>query len=233
MTILLILLFLVLLNLIRIGARLEYSADGVLLELRIFCFSIRILPKKEKTEEELHKEALKKEKKEAKKAAKEAEEEKKRQREAEKEAGEETGTAEEEKKPENPPKRGGKLDLILSAVPAAFDALGTFLRHLEVSELKVYYGVAGDDPYDSEMTFGYVSAAMGVLTPLFDSLHIADRDFRTALDLRATEPTIYLNVLLDMAVWEYVYIVLRLGVKFLVRYLKRRKLSRVKAAERA
>ena len=87
MTILLILLFLVLLNLIRIGARLEYSADGVLLELRIFCFSIRILPKKEKTEEELHKEALKKEKKEAKKAAKEAEEEKKREREAEKEAG--------------------------------------------------------------------------------------------------------------------------------------------------
>ncbi len=226
---------LVAVNLIRIGVQLEYSVEGIALDLRICCWNLHILPPREKTEAEL----LKAEKKKAKAAARKEEKARQKKEKEEKRAAEAAAMRAEreaagERQPEEPPvKKGGKLDLILSAVPPAFDAIGTFLRHLRFSKLKIYFTSAGDDPFNTVMTYGRVSAVMGVLTPILESMKIRDRDLRSFVDLEQKEPAVYVFLRVGMALWEYVYIVLRLGCKFLVRYLRRKKRSREKAAERA
>ncbi len=224
---------LLVINLIRFGVRVEYSADGLALDIVVAGHRIRILPSTPKTPEEIkaadekkaRDKARKAEKKAAKEAAKAAREEKERQKRLK--SGEPEPEEEEESK-----KKGGALDLVLAAVPPVFDAIGTFVRHIHIDDLAVYYTSAGDDPFDTVMNFGYVSAGMGVLTPILNGLKVKNRDLRCDVDFSLDKPVIYIRAALNIAVWEILYVVFRLVAKFLSRYIKRTMNSRRRAAER-
>ena len=220
---------LLIINLIRIGVWCEYSDSGFALALKVSCFNIKFLPAKPKTPEEIEASKLKKaqraEKARLKKEKKKAKEEEKKLKRAEKIANGEILTEEAQKK-------GGALDIVLSAISPGFDAVGTFFRHLKIKRLRVYYTSAGDDPFDAIMTYGGISAGVSVLNAYFYSLNVKERDFRSYIDLTADKPRVYIEAQLGMHLWEYIYIVLRLVVKFLVRYIKRTVHSRRQAAER-
>ena len=224
-------------GLIRIGVRCEYSSEGFALWLRIGGFRLQILPAKPKTPEQIEAARKKKAEKEAQKAAKKAE--KKAAKAAEKEAKEKARQAaiaagepvadewEEKRK-----KIGGAVDIVFAALPAAFDAVGTFFCRLTIDELTVWYTAAGDDPFDTVMGYGYASAGMGAITPILDRLNVKNRDLRSGIDMTLDKPIIYIKAGLYLRVWEYLYIVLRLAAKFIARFVKRKQKARHKAAER-
>jgi len=224
-------------GLIRVGVRCEYSAEGFALWLRIGSLRVQVLPAKPKTPQQLEEEKKKKAEKDAIKAAKKAE--KKAAKAAEKEAkakarqaaiaaGEPVPSEWDEKRR----KIGGAVDLVAAALPTAFDAVGTFFARLTVDELTVWYTSAGDDPFDAVMGYGYVSAGMGVITPLLDKLKVKNRDLRSGIDMTLDKPVIYIKAGLHLRIWEGLYIVLRFAVKFVSRYISRKQRSRRKAAER-
>ena len=217
---------LIAINLIRIGVEIEYSETAAV-RVRIAGINMQVVPARVLSEEELEKKNRKKQKADEKKARKA---EKKRLKEEKKRLKENKEQSEPEK--EAGQKKGGALDIVLSVLPPVFQALGGFIRRLDVTQLTVYYTAAGDDPFDTVMSYGYVNAGMGALTPFLERMKIRNRDLRTYIDMNISKPLVYIKARIGMALWEYVYIVLRLVVSFVVRYIKRMISKRRKEAER-
>jgi hypothetical protein len=114
---------------------------------------------------------------------------------------------EEKPEEEKPKSKIPILDLIKVIVPAAIEALKRLRRKIDIDILTVHYTVASDDPYSTATSFGYISAAVGVLTPLLDrAFDIKKQDIQTDVSFDTSEPVIFANVQLTIAIWEIIYI---------------------------
>lgn len=99
---------------------------------------------------------------------------------------------EKKKKPEpteGEPKPKKKLSLsfskdeILSLVKKVLKRFGRFGRKFKVDRFLLHYMAAGDDPYDTAVTFGYVNAALSSLAPLCrERFDVKDCDVWTDID---------------------------------------------------
>lgn len=129
--------------LVPIGAELGYVGAELSLSAKVGAFSIRLLPKKPKDENEPKETKEKKPKKEKKEKPPEP-----------------------EKKKENILK---KLDLsfdeLLEILKKLFRGLGKFGK-FTVHKFMLHYVAAGSDPYSTAMTYNYVNAALSSLAPL-------------------------------------------------------------------
>ena len=181
-----VLAIIILIALLRFGVSAEYSADGVSVAARIGLVSLRVFPRKIKPKKE--------EKKEARKKVKKAKKEKKKR---------------EKKKKEKPgEKKPGGLKEYLNMLPAVKKTLGRLRRRLLVKNLTIHLVFADKDPFKTAMAFGASNVAFGTVLPVLESVfRIKRRDLRASADFKTTEPSIYINAAISMAVWEAFYIV--------------------------
>lgn len=111
---------------------------------------------------------------------------------------------------------GGKVSAIKSILPAVFDALGKLRHKLSVDELIVHYTVASDDPAESAILFGRVSAAIGAATPIIENaFKIKNRDIGVNVDFSLKDPIIYIRARFSLAIWEVLYIIYGPGKEFI------------------
>lgn len=198
-----ILAVLVLFNLLRVGACAEYSEEGFMLKLAIGCLRIKLVPKTE------NKPKQKKEKPEKKKNEKKKG---KKKRERPDSAGAES---------KNEEKKGGSLKKIMAVLPTVFQTLGRFFRFLRIDILKVRYTVGTEDPCDTALQYGIIGAGLGPLEPwLKKLLHVRKWDVAVRPDFEREEPLVYLKAQATIAIWQIIYIVIKLDFKAIFGLLK-------------
>ena len=142
----LLLLVILLVLFVPVGADVAYVDGEFSLAARVNGFAIRLLPKKPE-------DPNKPKKKKKEKKPKEPEEEKPPQ----------------EDKPKEEKKGGFKLDFtleeIVELIKKVIHGLGKFGK-ITVRHFMLHYIAAGDDPYQTAVTFNYVNAALSTLAPV-------------------------------------------------------------------
>jgi len=139
-----------------------------------------------------------------------------------------------EKKPEKrPPKRpepekkGGKIDDFRDIWAFARNIILRLRLRLRVDELIIHIMAAGEDPVAVALSYGGVSAAMGMITPVLEhNFNIKKRDIKSTFSFELKEPCIYLRAKLTMAIWQVLYV----GLPVILDYMKtkRTKEERIK-----
>lgn len=209
-----VVLVIALLMLIRVGCRIEYSAEGFFLWLKIAGFKFLILPKKSLTPEQ---EAQKAEKDKAKKAEQKAKKLAKKQ------------TAEEAKARGEKParKKPGELLWLLQFLRPAFHALNQLRRKLRIDHMDITYAIGGaKDPSDAAVKYGQVAAGGGALFPLLNAaLDIRDWSVDLGVDFTEEKTKVAVGANATYRIGQLLAIVCSLGMKALVIYLKHKKES--------
>ncbi len=192
-----ILLLFVLIGLIPLGARAEYSSDGLILEAVAGPVSIRLIPKTESIPK----------KKKPKKQKVKKEREKKKKRRTRQESGMEG-------------KKGGMPGKILQVLPTVFQTLGRFLRSLTIKELTVRYTVGGEDPSRTAVQYGAMSGGLQLMEPFLSRMRIKKRDIRFSCDFTREKDDVYVKATAVIMIWQLIYIVLKLDFRAIFRLLK-------------
>lgn len=127
-------------------------------------------------------------------------------------------------------KKGGSLKMILDLLPTALEAAGALKRRLKINKLVIHFVAASDDPYKTAMSYGYASAAMGMILPIFENnFKVKERDLSTDLSFSEEETTVYINVNISIRIGQIIYIGLKYGVKMLNIYMNYNKKTDRKA----
>jgi len=179
---------LLIIALLRFGMRIEYSSDGVLVELMAGPLRIKVYPSKKDDAAE-GKKKKKKEKKEKKSARKK------------------------EKKKDAKPKKSLNIGFkeVKEIIPHFLKMLGRIKKCLLINHLTLYFTVGGEDAAKIAKTYGVVNAAVGELLPILDNnFRIKKRDIQFFTDFINQKQTIYANATFSLAVWEGFYIVFAL-----------------------
>ena len=207
-----IVLLLLLILLIRVGCRFDYSAEGLYLWLKIACFRFVLLPEKPLSpKQEAKKQAKKKLKEDKKKAAKAA---KKKAKEEAKARGEKL-----------PQKRPADLLWLLGFVRPATSALNSLRKKLRIDTLKLEYAIAGaDDPAKAALRYGQVSAGGGALFPLINGVFdVKEWDVNLYVDFNQSKTKVALSATATYRVGQLLSVAIILGIKALSIYLKHKK----------
>lgn len=155
----------VLILVIPIGADINYEGGELRVSAKLWKFLIKLLPKEPSDTDAQPKE--KKPKKIKKKKPKE--------------------------KPEGEPQPKKKMQLsftfdeIVALLKKLFKGLGTIFT-IHVDRFMLHYVAAGDDPYNTAMTYGYVNAALSALAPICAKKYkCRDTDVWTDVNFNAEE----------------------------------------------
>jgi len=121
--------------------------------------------------------------------------------------------------PEPEEKKGGRFADFKLMWPYIKSALERLKRKLRVDELTIYFAAGGSDPASVAMSYGGVTAAMGMIIPVLEqNLNILNRDFETSFSFELKEPYIFIRANITAAVWELIYI----GLPLFSMYMKTR-----------
>lgn len=151
-----------LIMLIPIGADIAYEGGQFSLSAKVCGVLLQMFPRPEKDES-----APKKDKKPKK----------------EKKPAPEKPEGEQPQKPKKKLKLSFNKDEILSLVKKVLKRFGRFGRKFKVDRFLLHYTAAGDDPYNTAVTFGYVNAALSSLAPICaQRFDVKDCDVRTDID---------------------------------------------------
>ena len=174
------------LALLRIGVRGEYSEDGILIQLKIGAFLFSVYPAKKKSKK-------KKEKKQKKKTAE---------------------TKAPADKAED--KKGGSVEIIKKILPEVIAVLKKLKRKICIKRLKIWYMSASDDPAKAALYYGYASAGAGAISAVFENnFKVRRRDIRTSVSFTESQPKVYVDLIMTLAVWEILYIAVPFALKSL------------------
>ena len=174
------------LAILRIGVRGEYSEDGILIQLKIGAFLFTVYPVEKKTKK-------KKEKKPKEKKIKN-----------------ETPSGEAKEK------KGGSVEIIKKLLPEVIAALKKLKRKICIKRLKIWYMSASDDPAKAALYYGYASAGAGAISAVFENnFKVCRRDIRTSVSFTESQPKVYVDLIMTLAVWEILYIAVPFALKSL------------------
>lgn len=226
MVVLIILLALILLIFfVPYGIDAAYENGQPRLCVRAGPFSIRLYPKKPKTEKQLEKERRKKEKKAAKDAAKKEEREKK-----EPEAEEETQAGDETIKVKK--QRELDFETIMALLEMALHAIRRFFHSFTVDYFKLHFTAAASDPYDTAMEYGYLCSAVEGLEALSkDRITLQRRDIALDADFTGARPVIDIRIIITLQLFKIVHMAAAFGVEFLLWSIRNRREKKAAAAE--
>ena len=222
-----LIIFLVLIALIFFvpyGIDASYQGGQAKLCVRAGPVSVCLWPKKPLTEKQQERARKKKEKKDAKAAAKKAEKEKKKQ----------------EQPPEQTPdqtikvKKDRELDMetLLALLEMGMHAIRRFFRSFSVDYFKLHCTVAGSDPYNTAMEYGYLcSAAEGLSALKGDSITLKKRDVALSADFTAEKPVIDVRVIITLQLFKIVHMAFAFGAEYIAWAIKNRREKKAAAAE--
>ncbi len=119
---------------------------------------------------------------------------------------------------EKPPKSkrsiGETAKRVKAVIPTVVQALNRLRIRLKINRLTVVYTIASDDPADTAIKYGRVAAATDWLVPALNSaFNIKKCLVHTETDFVESEDRIYLCADVSIAVWELIYILLKLDFK--------------------
>ena len=172
----------------------EYSAQGLLVKVRMGAVWLQLYPRKQKAEK---KKPLKKRK------------EKKPEKKTEKEMDQ---------------KAGGTLALVKRYLPLVGEAAGGMKKRITIDRLFIDFTAASQDAAGAAMAFGYANMAIGMLWPVFEqNFVVKDHSFRTDVDFTAQSPTIYLNAVFSIRIGQLVSFAIRLLWRFVQLYRQGKK----------
>ncbi len=121
---------------------------------------------------------------------------------------------------EDPPKKGGPVELVRRYLPLACEAAGELKRRIRIDELRLDYTAAGkEDAAAAAMSYGYSNAAVGIILGLFEqNFEVKDRRVRLAVDFNADQTKIYVYAAVSARLGQLVSFALRFGWKFFKLY---------------
>ncbi len=202
---------LLLILLIPIGVDVGNEGGEFHLSVKVWSKLIQILPKKPGAE--------KKPKKEKKKKKKEEEPEE-----------------EEEEKPKKKRSLPFNRDELVEILRVALKGIGKFGRAWKVDRFVLHYIAAGDDPYDTAMTYGKVNAALSTLAPgCRKRFRVKDCSVWTDVDFTADKTFLEGGLAMTITLWRLNGVINCLlfgALKVLIRSKRRRK-KEAKALKRA
>ncbi len=106
-------------------------------------------------------------------------------------------------------------------------ALGRFRRRLCVDLLEVNLICGGSDPYNTAISYGYISAAAGALLPFADrAFKIREKKINIDVDFDSGCFVYYARLILTIQVWEVISIAFAFLYEFTAYKIKRRKENR-------
>lgn len=196
---------LVLLALLPVSVELRYDGE-VMVALRLGPVGVTLLPKKARKsgEEKPKKEKKKKPKKEKK--------------------------PKQEPDAEQPKKKlsvGGTVEAAKPLIRVAVDALKCFRHMLLFRDLTVHVTAGASDAASAAIAYGRAWAAIGVLTPMIDSVfHVRRRDCQAFVDFEDPKMRVLLHAHVTMALWQIVSFAVVYGVRgaaAFVKFQKKRK----------
>lgn len=151
-----------LIMLIPVGADIAYEGGRFSLSAKVCGVLLQLLPRPERDESAPKKEKKPKEEKKPK---------------------QETPEGEQPEKPKKKLKLSFNKEEIFLLVKKVLKRFGRFGRKFRVDRFLLHYTAAGDDPYDTAVTFGYVNAALSTLAPICaQRFDVKDCDVRTDID---------------------------------------------------
>jgi len=189
-----------LLSLLRIGAWVEYSQQGITARVRVGPVRVQVFPPKKKAPKPPKEKKTKKPKKP-------------------------------KREPENPPPKGGVVDLVFELLPVVLETVGKFGRKLQVDELEILLRVASADPADTAMLYGQANAVLGSLwRPLTQAFHVVDGHARVEAEFQSERMTLYLRAALSLTIGQAVSIGAVFAGKALSAFLRVRREGRQRKA---
>ena len=191
-----VILFFVIIALIRVGVIAEYSEDGFELRAILGPVRIQLVPARE---EDGKTKKNKKEKKSIEKKAKKSE----------------TSVDKSQKD-----KKGGTVQKVKVVLPTVLQTVGRFFKHLRIDVLTIRYAITSNDPYDVALNYGYVSGALGYICPMLDrNFKIKKWDVNVYPCFTDPEESMYIKARATIAIWELIYIILKLDFKAILSIL--------------
>lgn len=200
----LIVLVIALILLVRVGCRIDYSADGFFLDLKVGCLNIRLVPSKDDP------------RKIAKQERKQAKQEQKKRHKAE----EQKGQAEQEK----PKRKLGDLLWLVELIRPVLHALSQLRRKLRIEIVSVDYALGGaEDPATAAIRYGIVSAGGGALFPLVNAaFDVRDWEVDLGIDFQSERSMVAVTATGSYRIGQLLGIALSLGFRALSIYLKQK-----------
>lgn len=195
---LIVLLALLVLLLLPFGALVRYDQEGFCAFVKVWLLKFRVYPPTEK------------------KAKKEK-------------AAKPSGAQDQAPAPpkEEPPKKGGKLELIRAALPLVKPALAGLKKRLTINRLELHVTWAGTDPADVAMGYGCANAALGTLWAVMEqNFKVKKSDLGVSVSFDDPSPTVYLHATVTLNLWKTLTLVLPLLVRFLRNYSRLRSQGR-------
>ncbi len=166
--------------LLRLGGRVEYSAQGLLVQVKIGPAFLTVYPRKPK------------EKKEKKKSGKKK--------------SDQPQKPPEPPRPSLLQRVGGSLDELMDELPALLDLLGESVEKLRVDELLLDYTIAGrNDPARAGILYGGICATGGAVAGVLQQkLTIKEQSVRCRVDFTARETKVYARLTLSYTVAQLI-----------------------------
>ena len=161
----------------------EYSAQGLLVQLRLGAVWYQIYPgkKKEKRKKSPQKQKKKKNEPSKKKI----------------------------KDPEH--KAGSSLSQVKRYLPLVGEAAGGLKKRITIDRLLLDLVVASENAAGTAMAYGYANAVLGMLWSVFEeNFRVKEHRLRTAVDFMATNSTVYLNAAFSIRIGQLVSFALRM-----------------------
>ena len=226
MIVLIILLVLIgLIFFVPYGLDAAYENGKARLCVRAGPVSIRMYPQKPKTEKQLEKERRKKEKKAAKASAKKAE-----KKEEKSSSGEEPKSKDETIKVKK--QRDLDFDTIMALLEIGIRAIRRFFCSFTVDYFKLHCTLAGSDPYNTAMGYGYMCSAVEWLETLSkDKIILQRRDIALNADFTGDRPEVDVRIIITLQLFKIVHMAVAFGVEYLAWSFRNRWEKKAAAAE--
>lgn len=187
---------------IPLGVRIRYNDAGFLLRVIAGPVKITVFPRKKKPKKQ-------KTKQKKQKAGKRPE------------STDSGDTPPQAPKPVPEPKeKGGSLTRFLPLVKLGLKFLGDFRRKLRVDNLFLRLILAGDDPCDLAVNYGWAWAAVGNLMPQLERLFvIKKRDIQVECDFTAEEISVIAHVDITITLGRLLTLAVVYGIRVLFEFL--------------
>lgn len=197
---LILLLIFFLIGWIRVGGDVEYSADGVLAHARVGGLRFQVYPRKKPKKETAERKAKKKPKPEKEPAPE-----------------------------ETPPKKGGSLAMVKEMLPVIGEAAGSLRLRIRIDRLFLDFTAGGRDAAGAAMAYGYSSAAVGTIMPVFqNNFDLKEYRVRTGVDFNAQAPAVYANAGISARIGQLLSFAVLFGWKLLRIYRRHKKQTNLK-----
>lgn len=120
---------------------------------------------------------------------------------------------------EQPPKKGGKLELVKAALPLIKPTLAGVKRRLVIRDLELFVTWAAASPADAAIGYGYANGALGMLWALLDAnFKVKKSRLGCQVDFDTQSPTVYLKAQISTNLWQLLTLALPLLIRFYRNY---------------